>query len=212
MYEVFERSGCILGAVDIFWNRRCTVVSYPPSDGQAGQLKNMIVFRLAFILTALILGIYFYCYMRRVMRFYGADADRTEFRILAAFDILLDVIAIFAERIFRKWKTDGAYKVCKKIYDCGLLPVIITGILLAYGYMNMQNAVQTEYQLETEKKIGNYKLLLLSDIHYGTIQDTEILKDKVKEMNEQSPDIVVLCGDIVEEGTPHGETGRGELR
>lgn len=160
------------------------------------------------------------------MKFYAA-ADRTQFRILAAalaallalgctsiwsfrtvvilhlaaFAVLLDVIAIFVKRIFRERKTDRAYEVCKRIYGCGLLPVVITGILLTYGYMNMQSVVQTEYKLETKKKTGNYKLLLLSDTHYGTIQDTEILKDKVKEMNEQSPDIVVLCGDIVEEGT-----------
>ncbi len=187
----------------------------------------MIVFRMAFILTALILGIYFYCYIRRVIRFYGADADKTQLRILAAalaallalgctsiwslrtvvilhlaaFAVLLDIIAVFVKRIFRKRKTDRAYKVCKRIYGCGLLPVVITGILLIYGYMNMQNVVQTEYRLETKKKTGNYKLLLLSDTHYGTVQETGILKDKVKEMNEQSPDIVVLCGDIVEEGT-----------
>lgn len=78
---------------------------------------------------------------------------------------------------------------------------MITGIVLTYGFFNMNHAVKTEYHLITEKKVGNYRIVLLTDIHYGTIQDTNVLKNKIKEINEQSPDLVVLGGDIVEEGT-----------
>ena len=77
----------------------------------------------------------------------------------------------------------------------------MTGAVLSYGYFNMQHAVKTEYELATEKGIGSYRIVLLTDIHYGTIQSTNVLKDKVAEISGQRPDIVVLGGDIVEEGT-----------
>lgn len=65
----------------------------------------------------------------------------------------------------------------------------------------MNHVLKTEYLLETEKNLGNYKVVLITDTHYGTIQDTEVLKNKIEEINMQNPDIVVLGGDIVEEGT-----------
>ena len=74
-------------------------------------------------------------------------------------------------------------------------------MLLAYGYGNMQHIRKTEYQLETAKIAGNYTLVLITDTHYGTIQDTSFLQAKAEEISGNFPDIVVLGGDIVEEGT-----------
>jgi hypothetical protein len=65
----------------------------------------------------------------------------------------------------------------------------------------MNHIVKTQYQIQTEKNIGNYKVVMITDIHYATIQDTEILKNTISEINEENPDIVVFGGDIVEEGT-----------
>lgn len=175
----------------------------------------------------LLLGIYSYFYIRRVMKFCGADEKRTSLRILAAalalipvlgcvnfwsitavlvlhfigFGVVLDIVVIFRRHFLKKWKAGRLDTICGKLYGYGVLPVIVTAILLTYGHANMQNAVKTEYEAETEKNIDDYRIVLLTDIHYGTIQDTEILKDKIKEISGQRPDIVVLGGDIVEEGT-----------
>lgn len=187
----------------------------------------MLVFRLVLILIELLLGIYLYFYITRVMKFFGADIKKISFRALAAglafllvlgvsniwsfttvivlhlfaFAVLLDVIAVIGRRLFKQYKPGRIGSICRKLYGCGVLPVIITAVLLTYGYVNMQNVVRTEYEIETEKNIDDYRIVLLTDIHYGTIQDTEILKNKVKEISGQHPDIVVLGGDIVEEGT-----------
>ena len=40
---------------------------------------------------------------------------------------------------------------------------------------------------------------MLTDIHYGTIQDSSLLKEKIIEINQQNPDIIILGGDIVED-------------
>ncbi|MGN0252392.1 MAG: metallophosphoesterase [Oliverpabstia sp.] len=46
----------------------------------------------------------------------------------------------------------------------------------------------------------DYKIVLITDTHYGTIQNTDVLKNKIDEINAQNPDIALLGGDIVEEG------------
>ena len=84
-----------------------------------------------------------------------------------------------------------------------ILPIAITGALLIYGVINMSQVQQTSYTLTTEKPIRpeGYRVAFLSDLHYGTIQDPALLPDYVNQINALQPDIIVLGGDIVEEGT-----------
>lgn len=66
----------------------------------------------------------------------------------------------------------------------------------------MGRIVRTEYRVGTEKELDEaYRLVLITDTHYGTIQDKELLREKADEISGEEPDLVVLAGDIVEEGT-----------
>ena len=187
----------------------------------------MAAFRMGFLLAGLPLGIYVFYYLKRVTKFYGVAVNKIVLWILTAVltvlivrgcrnlwsvrtvvilhlvacAVFLDLAVVIGKRLLGRWKESTAGKACGKLYGCGLMPVLLTGIILSYGYLNMQHAVKKEYNLETEKSIGNYRIVLITDIHYGTIQSTNVLKNKVAEINEQHPDIVVLGGDIVEEGT-----------
>lgn len=88
------------------------------------------------------------------------------------------------------------------LYRCGLLPVLITAVMLGYGAFNMGRIVRTEYRVGTEKELDEaYRLVLITDTHYGTIQDKELLREKAEEISGEEPDLVVLAGDIVEENT-----------
>ena len=66
----------------------------------------------------------------------------------------------------------------------------------------MNHIELTEYNLTTDK-IDNesYSILFISDVHYGTVQNTQLVKDSILKMNNLKPDIVVLGGDIVDERT-----------
>lgn len=187
----------------------------------------MAVFRLILIVVEIFVGIYVYYYIRRTMEFYGMDVRKIPFKIsavvlavfialacrnmwsvrtviilhLLAFALLFDVIALFAKVICHNRQPGKLYRFGRRLYGCGLLPIAAAALLLIYGFFNMNHVLKTEYLLETEKNLGNYKVVLITDTHYGTIQDTEVLKNKIEEINMQNPDIVVLGGDIVEEGT-----------
>lgn len=92
-----------------------------------------------------------------------------------------------------------------KLYRCGLIPVLAAVFVFVYGTINMNHIRQTAYEIKTDKLEGNYRVVLLTDIHYNTVQSSDVLKDKLPEINAQKPDIVILGGDIVEEGTSKQE-------
>lgn len=117
---------------------------------------------------------------------------------LWVFGLLLDGITRLLGRFFafprsRAWRLGAQF----------ILPIAITAALLIYGWINIGRVQQTSYTLTTEKPIRQegYRVAFLSDLHYGTIQDPSLLPSYVNQINALQPDIIVLGGDIVEEGT-----------
>jgi predicted MPP superfamily phosphohydrolase len=90
-----------------------------------------------------------------------------------------------------------------KIFCCGAVPVIITVLILGYGYFNMGNVIETDYVIHTEKTVPEqgYRIALIADLHFGTTMNEEKLKKYCNEIESKKPDLVVLCGDIVDEKT-----------
>lgn len=83
------------------------------------------------------------------------------------------------------------------------VPTVITAAMMVWGVYNVAHPVRTDYVYETEKSIRpeGYRLVLITDTHYDTIQKPEVLKAAIPEINALKPDFIVLGGDIVEEGT-----------
>lgn len=187
----------------------------------------MAVYLIRMFLLAALAGGYAYCLIRRIMKYYGLDRKKKLFQIInialaiavtfscinmwstsavvvlhvLVISLLLDMIALVVRLLFGKKQKSKICEVFRKLYGCGLVPVVMTCGILAYGFVNMNHVVRTEYTVETDKNVDSYKIALITDTHYGTIQDTDILKEKIEEINAQNPDIVILGGDIVEEGT-----------
>lgn len=112
---------------------------------------------------------------------------------------VLELVAFFFRRTNRS--KSGCPRLIGRIYRSGVLPVLLTGLLLGYGFHNMIHIVKTEYTVTSDKLSRDYEIVLITDTHYDTIQDPAILKDAVNDIRLRHPDIVVLGGDIVEEGT-----------
>ncbi len=189
----------------------------------------VIIMWIIMAAVAVLLGIYVYVFFRRVFRFYSKGKTN---KVLQVFQTILavaagvfsvniwngisvillhlifsamlfDLAAIILRKIFAGKKEKTYYRIAHILYHCGLIPVITVFFILLYGFLNMENIVRTEYTVQTTKDISDYKVVLITDTHYATIQDTDILKDSISEINAQNPDIVILGGDIVEEGTSH---------
>jgi hypothetical protein len=187
----------------------------------------MAAYMIQMFVLAALAGGYAYSLIRRIMKFYGLDVKKNQFKTLnialaiaATFScvnlfstsamvvlhilvtaLVLDLAELAVQLAGKNRQHGKAYKIWEKVHGCGLVPVVITCAIFVYGFINMNHVIQTEYTVTTDKKVGSYKIVLITDTHYGTIQDTDILKEKVEEINAQNPDIVILGGDIVEEGT-----------
>ncbi len=119
---------------------------------------------------------------------------------ITVFLLIIDGIVL----IFKKFgKNITNSSLWNKIYKSGIIAILLTVIMCSYGRYNIFNVVRTEYTVETQKNIraDGYKLVLISDLHYGiTLNDVQ-LQDVVERINNENADILVLDGDLVDENT-----------
>ena len=120
-----------------------------------------------------------------------------------AFLLLTDLIT-FTVRLF--CKCDGrAWRVIRNFM---LIPLLCTVIVFTYGAINVRNTVRTEYGVTTDKAIRaeGYKIALLSDVHYGKLNNKSHLERLAENLSTQALDLVILCGDIIDEDTTEAQT------
>lgn len=120
---------------------------------------------------------------------------------LAALFAAADLAALLARRFWRGQRAPKLRQPLRRAYRTGLIPVLLLCLWFGYGWYNMGRIAKTEYTVTSDKLSGEYRIALITDTHYGTIQDPAILRAAVEEINALAPDIVLLGGDIVEEGT-----------
>lgn len=86
-----------------------------------------------------------------------------------------------------------------------LIIILIIGLIVAYGFLIEPKLITVKEQKITINNLPDnfdgFKIVHISDIHYGRLFDEESLKKLVKSINEQKPDIVVLTGDLIDKDT-----------
>ncbi len=116
--------------------------------------------------------------------------------------IIADIILI----IWKIFLKDKYLNFIPKYHKKGILALCIFAIIIIGGVYGMNHIELTEYNLTTDK-IDNesYSIVWVSDIHYGSIQNPQLVKDSISKINDLKPDVVVLGGDIVDERTSKEE-------
>lgn len=119
---------------------------------------------------------------------------------LTVFLLVTDVAVVVIRKIH---KETGSSAIWHKIYKSGIAAILLTVIVCEYGRYNMFHVIRTEYTIPIQKQIQEegYKVVVLSDLHYGISLDDDELQEKVDRINQENADIVVLDGDIVDEST-----------
>lgn len=177
------------------------------------------------LLAFLLMGIYIGYNVLQGVRFFGRNLDRKKQRVITAvISIILVVPAInvygvwfiallhvavlllLCHLIFGVTKRIIGNKlpmIVEGIYRSGVIAAVITIVIFSYGYHNMHHIVRTGYQISTEKAIRSegYRLVVLSDLHYGISLDNEELSEVAERISNENPDAVILDGDIVDENT-----------
>lgn len=185
---------------------------------------------LLLILVLLLIGglaAYYYRFLRRLFLAFGAEVSRWRIRIaIAALTLLLlgscyfvppMLLVLLHLLLFNELcrLLHFLYKKCAKkeskflpaLHRSGAVPLLLTLAILLFGYFNMHNVVQTDYTLRTHKAIrfDGYRVALLSDIHYGVSLDQAQLQALCREVSAQQPDLVILCGDLVDNTTSYAQ-------
>lgn len=91
-------------------------------------------------------------------------------------------------------------EAAKKI--TGAVVVAIAVLFVAGGHINMYFPVIKKLDLPVNKNAGGLKQLnvvMVSDLHLGSILGNSFLEKIVEKSNELNPDIVLFAGDIVDE-------------
>ena len=182
-----------------------------------------------YIVWALILlgiGCYHYFFLRRLLRTLGFVNRASKIALWAmtlvltalcanpfghafivvmhvmCFGLLVRLLHFVVGKLVQN-KEKKTFRCWKKIYGIGIVPVLLTLSLLLYGYAQLNNVVATHYSIDTEKPIRaqGYRVALISDVHFGVSLDAEELWEKCREIEATEPDVVILCGDMVDNST-----------
>lgn len=90
-------------------------------------------------------------------------------------------------------------------YWAGYVAIILTVITLVAGWYLNHHVWATHYMLATDKKIPPMRLVMFADAHLGTTFDGLGFQKHVQAMQAQNPDLVVVVGDYVDDGTTREE-------
>lgn len=86
-------------------------------------------------------------------------------------------------------------------FRLGLATVVFVSIIVINGHINALNTRIREISLTIPKKVnGNkqMKIVMASDIHLGALIGENREAKLVRIINKQNPDLVLLCGDLVD--------------
>lgn len=93
--------------------------------------------------------------------------------------------------------------VSVKPYYTGIIVLIFTTVYLCAGWYLEHHVWKTEYNLTTDKDIGQEKLkaVFFADSHIGNSFDGEGFAEHMKIIQAEEPDILFIVGDYVDDDT-----------
>lgn len=87
----------------------------------------------------------------------------------------------------------------------GWSALLAAAVYLSVGYYLCMNVWQTDYTLYTDKLSENVRVAVFADSHIGTTFDGEGFAEHIEKIKEQSPDIVLIPGDYVDNSTSRAD-------
>lgn len=139
------------------------------------------------------------------------------------FWVLCDLVALIIRIIFKNSKNkktdvvkteedDAGSEAAEAVkqekirpYYAGIIAFVLTVAYMTYGWLSAHCVVETDYAIETDKLIGedSLRIILIADSHTGAIFDGDKFKEYAKEMEKLNPDLVILAGDMVDDGSTY---------
>lgn len=115
----------------------------------------------------------------------------------------ISVIAIILRMLINATGIGGSYRSAfdiKLILDVSVFLIVF--LILIFGTYNANNSKVVNYNLTINKKAADLKklnIVTIADIHFGGLVGKARMEKMVREINSLNPDIVFLCGDIIDD-------------
>ena len=94
-----------------------------------------------------------------------------------------------------------------KRYIAGAVAIGISAVYLSVGWFCAHHVFEVSYTFSTEKNLGeeSLRVVLISDSHIGITLDGEDFAREMRRVQATDPDVVVICGDFVDDDTDKAE-------
>ena len=98
-----------------------------------------------------------------------------------------------------------AFHISFQHYYAGYAALLATVLALSVGWYLNHHVWATSYHLMTHKKVSPLRVAMFADSHIGTTFNAKGFEKHLKKIQEQNPDLVVVVGDYVDDGTTREE-------
>lgn len=88
-----------------------------------------------------------------------------------------------------------------KRYYAGAFALLFTAGYLAVGWYQAHHVCEKDYTIETDKSVGDLRVVMFADSHVGTTFHGEGFAQHMKEIQDLNPDVVLIAGDYVDDDT-----------
>lgn len=137
-----------------------------------------------------------------------ATAVLAVFALLSYALNLMNAVICLLHLVFFWLICDAAFALVKRVGKRGFAPccagvaaLVLTVAALGYGWHADHHVRITRYTVETQKDVKDLRIVMFADSHIGTTFDGAGFARHVEKMREMKPDIVVIAGDFVDDGT-----------
>lgn len=94
--------------------------------------------------------------------------------------------------------------------------LLISILIIIYSFtIGTKGIVIRDYNIKSGKITSEFyglKILQFSDLHYGSSTDENLVKQLVKKINEEKPDVVIFTGDLISKNYSATEKDRAFLK
>lgn len=115
--------------------------------------------------------------------------------------LVLMILAADIVWLVRRRVKPWSERTCKWVYSSIF---VITALLVGLGGWQANRIQVTPYEVTVtapRAQTGHMRIALISDIHLGTVWGAGRVQDIVRRINELEPDVVLISGDLLDDGT-----------
>ena len=165
--------------------------------------EHRVARTIVFILKLLLIPASALLFVAIECRFSYAHGD-----IICALYVALigDCAASIVEYLIRRLgkKTDQDKAACKQKL-IAVLSMVFCATVTIYGALNAWNITMRTHEWTAKGLTQEHTFAFAADLHTGSAQTMDTLREFVDQVNDADPEFVILGGDVVDELTSHEE-------